>query len=66
MVSALLMLVSPFLGAVLFGLEDAADFFNMLFDPFAGVCLLYLCPVFGMMAVVFVGELEYCRSRSRS
>jgi hypothetical protein len=50
MVSEDLIFESPFLGAVLFGLEDAADFFNMFDVPFAGVCLLYLCPVFGMIA----------------
>ena len=49
MVSLDLMLESPFFGALLFGLEDAFDFFNMLVDPLFGACLVYFHPVFGML-----------------
>lgn len=51
MVSALLIFESPFLGAVLPGLEEALDFLSMLLLPFAGVDLVYLCPVLGMVAL---------------
>ncbi len=50
MVSLDLMFESPFLGAVLFGLEDALDLFNIFVDPLAGVCFVYFLPVLGMVA----------------
>jgi hypothetical protein len=48
-VSEVRILESPFFGAVRPGLEEALDLLSMLVLPFAGVCLVYFHPVFGMV-----------------
>ena len=52
-VSLLLIFESPFLGAVLLGLEDALDLLIMFVLPFAGFCFVYFHPVLGIFDSTF-------------